>query len=45
MVHLHRVADEWLPLALSLLISTAATLIVTALVMKLCSRPPTGQAS
>jgi holin-like protein len=44
MVHLHRVADEWLPLALSLLISTAATLVVTALVMKLCSRPPTGEA-
>ena len=35
MVHLHRVADEWLPLLLSLLISTAATLVVTALVMKL----------
>jgi holin-like protein len=45
MVHLHRVADEWLPLALSLLISTAATLIVTALVMKLCSRAPAGEAS
>ena len=36
MVHLHRVADEWLPLLLSLLISTAATLVVTALVMKAC---------
>ena len=35
MVHFHRVADEWLPLLLSLLISTAATLVVTALVMKL----------
>lgn len=35
MVHLNRVADEWLPLLLSLLISTAATLVVTALVMKL----------
>ena len=35
MVHLHRVADEWLPLLLSLLISTAATLVVTALVMEL----------
>ena len=42
MVHLHRVADEWLPLLLSLLISTAATLVVTALVMKLCMR---GQAA
>lgn len=36
MVHLHRVADEWLPLLLSLLISTLATLVVTAGVMKLC---------
>ena len=35
MLHLHRVADEWLPLLLSVLISTLATLIVTALVMKL----------
>ncbi len=40
MVHLHRVADEWLPLLLSLLISTLATLVVTALVMKLCQRAP-----
>jgi holin-like protein len=36
MLHLHRVADEWLPLLASLLISTLATLVVTALVMKLC---------
>ena len=42
MIHLHRVADEWLPLLLSLLISTVPTLVVTALVMKLCMR---GQAS
>ena len=42
MVHLHRVADEWLPLVLSLLISTLATLVVTALVMKLCQRAPAG---
>ena len=42
MVHLHRVADDWLPLLLSLLISTAATLVVTALTMKLCMR---GQAA
>ena len=40
MVHLHRVADEWLPLLLSLLISTVATLVVTALAMKLCQRAP-----
>lgn len=36
MVHLHRVSDEWLPLLLSLLVSTLATLVVTALVMKFC---------
>lgn len=34
-VHLDRVADEWLPLLVSLLVSTAATLAVTALVMRL----------
>src|SRR5574343_390187 len=45
MVHLHRVADEWLPLALSLLVSTLATLVVTALVMKLCTRAPSGETS
>ena len=38
MVHLHRVGDEWLPLLLSLVFSTAATLAVTALVMKACLR-------
>ena len=41
MVHLNRVASEWLPLMLSLVISTLATLIVTALVMKLCQRTST----
>nr|MBL8410191.1 CidA/LrgA family protein [Dechloromonas sp.] len=40
MVHLHRVADEWPALLLSLLISTFATLVVTALAMKLCLRQP-----
>jgi holin-like protein len=40
MVHLHRVASEWLPLLLSLLVSTLATLVVTALAMKLCQRAP-----
>ncbi len=41
MVHLHRVANEWLPLAASLIISTAAALAVTALVMKFSMpRPP-----
>lgn len=39
MLHLHRLQDEWLPLLLSLLVSTAATLAVTALVMKALMRP------
>jgi len=45
MVHMHRIADEWLALLLSLLVSTAATLVVTALVMKLCLRqqPASGE--
>jgi len=43
MVHLHRVADEWLALLLSLLVSTFATLLVTALAMKLCQRPTPAQ--
>jgi holin-like protein len=38
MVHLHRVADEWQALLLSLLISTIATLVVTGLAMKYCQR-------
>lgn len=37
-VHLHRVADEWLALAVALVASTAATLAVTALVMRLLMR-------
>ena len=40
MVHLHRVADEWVALLLSLLVSTFATLVITALAMKLCQRTP-----
>lgn len=38
MLHLHRLQDEWLPILLSLLVSTAATLAVTALVMKAFTR-------
>ena len=37
MIHLHRVADEWMALTLSLLISTLVTLVVTAWVMQLGS--------
>jgi holin-like protein len=36
MLHLHRVVDEWLALALSLVVSTTVTLLVTAFVMKWC---------
>lgn len=46
MIHLNRVADEWLPLLIALLVSTALTLAVTALAMRLCqSRTPTDGAS
>jgi holin-like protein len=34
-LHLQLVAEEWLPLTLSVLISTFVTLLVTALLMKL----------
>ncbi len=44
MVHLHRVANEWLPLAASLLVSTLAALAVTALVMKASLPKTTGEA-
>lgn len=43
MLHLHRVADEWLPLTLSLLVSTFVTLAVTALVMLLFAPRPERQ--
>lgn len=39
-LHLHRVGDEWLPLTLSVLVSTAAALVVTAVVMRLCLKHP-----
>lgn len=34
MIHLHRVADEWLPILLALVLSTLAGLAVTGLVLK-----------
>ncbi len=45
MVHMHRVADEWLPIALSLVISTAATLAVTGVVMRLAAGRKTAGAA
>lgn len=38
MLHVHRMADEWLPLSLSLVASTAIGLLVTAGVMTLLAR-------
>jgi holin-like protein len=43
MLHLHRLQDEWLPILLSLVISTAMTLAVTALVMQALSRRQAGE--
>lgn len=42
LLHLDRVSDEWLPLLLSLLVSTVLTLIITAGTMHLLSRRKTG---
>ena len=39
LVHLNRVGDEWLPLVLAFVLSTLLTLVITALVMKLCMKP------
>jgi len=38
MLHFHRLNDEWLPLFLALLVSTVASLLVTAAVMAALSR-------
>jgi holin-like protein len=38
MLHFHRVAEEWLPLLVSLVVSTAVTIGVTALVMRAFGR-------
>jgi len=42
MLHLHRVADEWLPITLALVISTFAGMAVTALVLKMMTGKTTG---
>lgn len=42
MLHLHRVANEWLPIALSLIVSTFAGMAVTVLVLRLMTRKPAG---
>ncbi len=38
LLHLGRVGEQWLALLLSLLVSTVLTLLVTAWVMRLCTR-------
>lgn len=38
MLHIHRLSEEWLPLLLSLVLSTATSLLVTAAVMTLLGR-------
>lgn len=37
LLHLHRLADEWLPIALALMVSTLLGMAVTALTMKAVS--------
>jgi len=38
MLHLHLIRDEWLSISAALVVSTVATIAVTALVMKGCCR-------
>ncbi|HEY5762173.1 MAG TPA: CidA/LrgA family protein [Rhodocyclaceae bacterium] len=38
MLHFHRVGAEWLPLAVSLIVSTVLAIAVTALVLQLLAR-------
>lgn len=38
MAHFGRIADEWLPITLALLLSTVITMVATALIMQLTSR-------
>ncbi|MBW4934258.1 CidA/LrgA family protein [Marinobacter sp. F4206] len=38
MAHFNRIADEWIPIALSLLLSTVITMVATALIMQLTTR-------
>ncbi|SDW16097.1 CidA/LrgA family protein [Marinobacter mobilis] len=38
MVHFGRIADEWVPITLALLLSTVITMVATALIMQLTTR-------
>lgn len=44
MLHLHRVAAEWVPIALSLFFSTFAGMAVTVLVLRLMTKKTAGAA-
>ncbi len=45
MLHLQRMADEWLPIVVALVVSTVLTIAVTALVLRALSRYHVDQAS
>lgn len=45
MAHFSRIADEWLPITLALLLSTVITMVATALVMQLTTRWLVGSAA
>ncbi|MBU2953606.1 CidA/LrgA family protein [Marinobacter sp. F3R08] len=38
MAHFDRIADEWVPIALALLLSTVITMVATALIMQITTR-------
>ncbi|EMP56368.1 LrgA protein [Marinobacter santoriniensis NKSG1] len=38
MAHFHRIAEEWVPITLSLLLSTVITMVATALIMQATTR-------
>lgn len=38
MTHFGRIADEWVPIALALVLSTVVTMVATALIMQLTTR-------
>lgn len=43
MVHFHRIETEWLPIVLSLFVSTLLTLAVTALLLKILAPRPSAE--
>lgn len=45
MVHLGRLRNEWLPIVVALVLSTAITIAVTALVMRSLMRPKRGRST